>query len=148
MAVKVITTEINDKLQEITIKRIKVKDFKNLICEIFNKLDEISRHFDSLLNNSSLTIDDILVIIKKIFDENMDFIYEKVFLPSVDLSKEEIDSMDIIDLAFVIDEWLKFNNIDKQKIIDFFGSFFRKEEINKQFRGIQIPTVKEKVSVK
>lgn len=110
MAKKNIKIFVNDIETEITIKRIKFKQAKDLCIALASKVDEILKYFDdnSLFSN-----------FENIFYENIDFIADNIILKFTNISSDQLDDMDTIDVVTLVKDLLLYNNIDINKIINF-----------------------------
>lgn len=110
MAKKNIKILINDIETDITIRRIKFKETKNLAIKIVQKLDDFIKYFDNK---------NIFDELDKLIIENIDFIAEGVILPFTNITKEQFGEMDIVDIIDLVKALFEYNNIDSKKIINF-----------------------------
>jgi len=134
MAKKNIDVMVNDEKVTITIRRAKLGDVKEAALLISSKADE-------LLNSINKDFNFETFISKDLAD-----ICGYVILPYTNLTEEQFDSMDIVDIFVLIKEMLEYNNVKVEKVMNFLKKLLTpdtqiKQKIaqNLNFGGIEIP---------
>lgn len=85
MASKEMTVYIDNIEVKTVIRRIKKKEFKDLVIKIAEKADILKQFFDSK---------DYISKIKNILEENIDFICDDFIKPYVNLTNDQLDNID------------------------------------------------------
>lgn len=124
---------------DITIRRAKVKEIKQLVLDIKEQVDNIFGE------------NQIVKPIETVIMDNYSFFESKV-IQFTDLSAEQIDDMDLLDLVDVLKTMLEYNGLHMGKLKDFFDEFIKpllavkapisEQELNKKF-STQIPSIME-----
>jgi len=110
MAKKNITINVDDAQLEITIRRVKKREFKEIVRAFAGKGDELAE----LLSQPNF-----LRLIPKAIEDNIDFVCETLITPYATVTNEQLDEMDMVDVVNLLKELLAYNNLDIEKIKDF-----------------------------
>jgi hypothetical protein len=54
-----------------------------------------------------------------VIEENIDFVCDTIITPFVDVTNEQLDEMDMVDIFDLLKELLEYNNISIEKIKNF-----------------------------
>ena len=110
MAKKNITLAIDDNEFTTTMRRVKKREAKAIIRSLAGKADEIVK---------LVAEPDFLYRIPDVLEENIDFVCELLIIPFVGITDEQLEEMDGVDVAQLIKDFLAYNNISIEKIINF-----------------------------
>ncbi len=117
---KIIKVMIDDEIFEIKARRIKNKQFKNLVKKIAEKADELVKFFDNKDIVSNLPI---------FIQDNLDFILEDLIAPFIDVKNSEkdafLDELSTYDTILLLKDLLNYNGIPTEKIIEFITKNFK-----------------------
>jgi len=110
MAMKNITLRTDDKESTATMRRCKKREFKALIKTFAEKGDDIV---------NLIAEDNFLQKIPAVVEENIDFICNTLIIPFVDVTADQLNEMDMVDIVELVKEILEYNKIDIEKIKNF-----------------------------
>jgi transcriptional regulator of met regulon len=135
MAKKSIKILIDDVETDVVIRRAKKKDVKEITLAIASKVDEVVKELATSIN------------IEKLVSDNLDFICEQVIIPFTNLTAEQMDNMDIVDIVALVKDLLDYNSVDFEKIIKFIKNLLTPDTAMKQqiaqklnFGGVEVPS--------
>lgn len=133
MSTKRIKVLIDDKETEISIRRIKKKEFKDIVLEVAVKADEVMTFFDNK---------DVIKELPKFIETNFDFICDRAIAPFTSLTQGDFDEMDVLDVINLGKELLDFNGIDVKKFTSFLNptaEVKQKLAEGMNFGGVEVP---------
>jgi len=110
MAAKNITIKIDDKDTPAIMRRVKKREFKSLIMSLSGKGDEFAK---------LIAEPNFLHRIPGLVEENIDYVCETLIMPFVNVSADQLDEMDMVDIINLFKELMTYNNLDIEKIKNF-----------------------------
>lgn len=101
--------------KQITIRGVKLKEIKEFSGMVGDKIEALFQVLDS---------DDLFAGLQQYFVDNLDSI-AKIIEQFTDLSSDQIDDMEIVELTELVRELMKINGISVEKTLDFFTKVLR-----------------------
>jgi hypothetical protein len=111
MAIKTMAVQIDGQELQITIRRVKKREFKALVRELASKGDEIADFFKA---------DDFLDKLPGFIEEFIEYACDTLILPFVGgITAEHLDEMDMVEIRRLGKELLLHNHIDPEAVMGF-----------------------------
>ena len=110
--------------KEVKIRRIKLKEMKNIIKDMATKVTEVANFF----YNKKMTDEELLESIPSFIIENMEF-FEGYLIQFSNLDQESLDDLEVLSVIKLIKELIVYNGISEDFLKSFFYNFKKAREI-------------------
>lgn len=121
--------------KEVKIRRIKLKEMKNIIKDMATKVTEVANFF----YNKKMTDEELLESIPSFIIENMEF-FEGYLIQFSNLDKESLDDLEVLSVIKLIKELIVYNGISEDFLKSFFYNFKKaREVVEEQTLVMEIP---------
>lgn len=110
--------------REVKIRRIKLKEMKDIIKNMATKVTEVANFF----YNKKMTDEELLENIPSFIIENMEF-FEGYLIQFSDLDQEGLDDLEILSVIRLIKELVIYNGISEDFLKSFFYNFKKAREV-------------------
>ena len=110
--------------KEVKIRRIKLKEMKNIIKDMATKVTEVANFF----YNKKMTDEELLESIPSFIIENMEF-FEGYLIQFSNLDKESLDDLEVLSVIRLIKELIIYNGISEDFLKSFFYNFKKAREV-------------------
>ena len=101
---------------DIKIRRIKVRELKDLIKDMATKVTEVV----SFIYDKSMSDTELSESIPKFIVENIEFFEKYILMLTVNFTQEDLDDLDFLDLIDLVKEIISFNGVNEGFIKSFF----------------------------
>ena len=121
--------------KEVKIRRIKLKEMKNIIKDMATKVTEVANFF----YNKKMTDEELLESIPSFIIENMEF-FEGYLIQFSDLDQEGLDDLEVLSVIRLIKGLIIYNGISEDFLKSFFYNFKKaREVVEEQTLVMEIP---------
>lgn len=121
--------------KEVKIRRIKLKEMKNIIKDMATKVTEVANFF----YNKKMTDEELLESIPSFIIENMEF-FEGYLIQFSNLDQEGLDDLEVLSVIKLIKELIVYNGISEDFLKSFFYNFKKaREVVEEQTLVMEIP---------
>jgi len=121
--------------KEVKIRRIKLKEMKDIIKNMATKVTEVANFF----YNKKMTDEELLENIPSFIIENMEF-FEGYLIQFSNLDQEGLDDLEVLSVIRLIKELIIYNGISEDFLKSFFYNFKKaREVVEEQTLVMEIP---------
>ena len=110
--------------REVKIRRIKLKEMKDIIKNMATKVTEVANFF----YNKKMTDEELLENIPSFIIENMEF-FEGYLIQFSDLDQEGLDDLEVLSVIRLIKGLIIYNGISEDFLKSFFYNFKKAREV-------------------
>lgn len=110
--------------REVKIRRIKLKEMKDIIKNMATKVTEVANFF----YNKKMTDEELLENIPSFIIKNMEF-FEGYLIQFSDLDQEGLDDLEILSVIRLIKGLIIYNGISEDFLKSFFYNFKKAREV-------------------